>query len=130
MFGINQVKSLFDFSANDEWVHEDVLTIEKGDIIAYYDDDTDTVGVGRYIAHYEDIHHASETSPYISENYHSVHRVVIEDVADCGNLRKNYILEDNIFHVSEVEDEPGFWTCYGAYMASQMSVQATDERYS
>lgn len=102
--------------------YEEAYAIEVGQIVGFYDDETGQYGVGRYMGYYEDLHHAGETSPYFNEQYNGVYRVVIEDVAECGNLRINYVLEDNVWHREECKNESLFWQLHGAYRAEEVRV--------
>jgi hypothetical protein len=84
------------------------ITINTGDTVYVYDDETSTFAWATFVAPYETLR--GESSPYFAESLNNVHRAFVREIIINldGSIieRPNYILLENIWHESEVNAYP------------------------
>ena len=84
------------------------ITIDSGDSVYVYDDETATFGWATFIGVYQTLR--GESSPYFAESLKDVHRALVSEtiINPDGSIieRPNYILLENIWHESEVNVYP------------------------
>lgn len=74
--------------------------IEPGAYVRFYDDETNKWGWGCYLGWYQDLSKSGETSPYFSEAYDGIERLVVQECIisdDTVTTRYNYVLPENTF---------------------------------
>lgn len=84
------------------------ITINPGDLVYVYDDQTGQAGWAIFTCVYETLR--GETSPFWGEHVAGIHRAMVREILinPDGSVteRTNYILLENIWHESEVNVFP------------------------
>ena len=89
---------------NDDYLDH---TIQPGEFVRFYDDEMDSWNYGVYLGWYQDLSKSGDTSPYFSEAYEGIDRLVMQDsvINPDGTLttRTNYALPENVYGLYEVQ---------------------------